>query len=141
MGEMARLTRMSVKEISGNKISVLRETTERLKATIVLKGAHSLIGTSGGDVYINLSGNAGMATAGSGDVLTGCIAAMYGMGLKPDEAARKGVFLHGYAGDLAAGKKGADGITAKDIMEHLPQALKHERKGIIEEKYYNPLIV
>jgi NAD(P)H-hydrate epimerase len=141
MGEMARLTGVSAMEISGNKIAVLRETTERLKATIVLKGAHSLIGTSGGNVYINLSGNAGMATAGSGDVLTGCIAAMYGMGLKSDEAARKGVFLHGYAGDLAAGKKGADGITAKDIMEHLPQALKHERKGIIEKKYYDPLIV
>ncbi len=138
MGEMARLTRMSVKEISGNKISVLRETTERLKATIVLKGAHSLIGTSGGDVYINLSGNAGMATAGSGDVLTGCIAAMYGMGLKADEAVRKGVFLHGYAGDLAAAKKGADGITARDIMEFLPQALKHDRAGIVDAKYYEP---
>jgi NAD(P)H-hydrate epimerase len=139
MGEMARLTGKFAMEISRNKIAVLRETTENLKATIILKGAHSLIGTRSGDVYINLSGNAGMATAGSGDVLTGCIAAMYGMGLKSDEAARKGVFLHGYAGDLAAGKKGADGITAKDIMEHLPQALKHDRNRIIESKYYNLL--
>ena len=138
MGEMARLTGKSAEEISGNKIAVLRETTERLKATIILKGAHSLIGTSGGNVYINLSGNAGMATAGSGDVLTGCIAAMYGMGLKPDEAVRKGVFLHGYAGDLAAAKKGADGITARDIMEFLPQALKHDRAGIVDAKYYEP---
>jgi len=141
LGEMARLTGVSAAEISGNKITVLRETTERLNATIILKGAHSLIGTRGGNVYINLSGNAGMATAGSGDVLTGCIAAMYGLGLKPDAAARKGVFLHGYAGDLAATKKGADGITAKDIMEFLPQALKHDRNGIIDARYYNPLSV
>ena len=61
---------------------------------------------------------------------------MCGLGLKPDEAARKGVFLHGSAGDLAAAKKGTDGITAKDIMEFLPQALKHDRAGVIDAKYY-----
>ena len=138
LGEMTRLTGVSAAEISANKIAVLRETTERLKATIILKGAHSLIGTCGGNVYINLSGNAGMATAGSGDVLTGCIAAMCGLGLKPDDAARKGVFLHGYAGDLAATKKGADGITARDIMEFLPQSLKHDRAGVVDNKYYEP---
>jgi hydroxyethylthiazole kinase-like uncharacterized protein yjeF len=138
LGEMARLTGKSAAQISGNKIAVLQEATEKLKATIVLKGAHSLIGTQSGSVYINLSGNAGMATAGCGDVLTGCIAAMYGLGLKPEEATRKAVFLHGYAGDLAAAKKGADGITAKDIMEFLPQALKNDRAGVIDAKYYEP---
>jgi len=140
MGEMARLTGKSAAEINASKIAVLLETVEKLKATIILKGPHTLIGTTDGSVYINLSGNAGMATAGSGDVLTGCIAAMYGMGLKPDEAARKGVFLHGYAGDLAAAKKGMDGITAKDIMNFLPQAIKEDRGGVIDRKYYNPLM-
>jgi NAD(P)H-hydrate epimerase len=138
LGEMARLTGKPAAEISGNKMAVLRKATEKLKATIVLKGAHSLIGTQKGSVYINLSGNSGMATAGSGDVLTGCIAAMNGLGLKPEEATRKAVFLHGYAGDLAAAKKGVDGITAKDIMEFLPQALKNDREGEIDAKYFAP---
>jgi NAD(P)H-hydrate epimerase len=141
LGEMARLTGKPAAQISGNKIAVLKETTEKLKATIVLKGAHSLIGTPSSKVYINLSGNSGMATAGSGDVLTGCIAAMYGLGLKPDEATRKGVFLHGYSGDLAAAKKGEDGITARDIMEYLPQALKNDRADEVDKKYFAPPVI
>jgi ADP-dependent NAD(P)H-hydrate dehydratase / NAD(P)H-hydrate epimerase len=127
LGEMARLTVKSAEKINGNRITILQATANKLKSIIVLKGAHSLIGLPNGRVYINLSGNAGMATAGSGDVLTGCIAAMYGLGLKPADAARKGVYLHGYAGDLADAKKGEDGITARDIMESLPQALKDDR--------------
>ena len=138
LGEMARLTGKTAGEINSDKINILRETAKKLKATIALKGAHSLIGTPDGSIYVNLSGNAGMATAGSGDVLAGCIAAMHGIGLNLEEAARKGVFLHGYAGDLAAAKKGSDGITAKDIMEFLPQALKDDRRGMIDESYYGP---
>lgn len=141
VGEMARLTGKSASQINSDKIAILRETAKRLKATIVLKGAHSLVGTGDGKIYINLSGNPGMATAGSGDVLTGCIAAMYGMGLNHEDAACKGVFLHGYAGDMAAMKKGVDGITAKDIMDHLPQAMKHDRGGLVDGKYYSPICV
>jgi ADP-dependent NAD(P)H-hydrate dehydratase / NAD(P)H-hydrate epimerase len=133
LGEMARLTGKSAEEISADRIPILQETAEKLKSIIVLKGAHSLIGLPDGRIYINLNGNSGMATAGSGDVLTGCIAAMLGLGLKPGDAARKGVYLHGYAGDLASAKKGEDGMTARDIMESLPQALKDDRNAVVEK--------
>lgn len=140
-GEMARLTGRSIAEIKHNKIAILQEAAGKMKAIIVLKGAHTLIGLPEGKVYVNLSGNPGMATAGSGDVLTGCIAAMFGMGLQPEEAARKGVFLHGYAGDLAALEKGPDGIMARDIMEYLPRALKDDRAEIIKAEYFAPLVI
>lgn len=140
-GEMARLSGKTIAEVNGDKIGVLTQTAQRLNAVIVLKGAHSLIGTADGRIYVNLSGNPGMATAGCGDVLTGCIAAMHGLGLNPELATRKGVFLHGYAGNLAAIAKGQDGIIATDILEYLPLALKADRCGNIDAQYYEPTVI
>lgn len=140
-GEMARLLRKSVDEINQNRIGAAREAAQTLRATVVFKGPHSLIGLPDGRVYMNLSGNSGMATAGSGDVLTGCIAAMHGLGLDSISAVRKGVFLHGYAGDLAACQKGVDGITASDIMDFLPAALKDDRQNTIAAQCFAPPVI
>lgn len=131
-GEMSRLSGMRIPEIAADAIGLLQRMAGELRTTIVLKGAHSLIALAHEHVFINTSGNSGMASAGSGDVLTGTIAAMYGLGLPIEEAAKTGVFMHGFAGDLAARDKGADGITARDILEYLPAALKAYRENYEE---------
>ena len=122
-GEMARLTGLDSPDVEADPIPILQRTAADLDAIIVLKGAHSLIGFPDGRVFVNTSGSSALATAGSGDVLTGTISAMSGLGLDLEDAVATGVFLHGLAGDLAAEELGADGVTARTVLGFLGAAV------------------
>ena len=142
-GEFSRLTGRTLGEIQEDPVGILRRTCIELGSHIVLKGAHSLICTPEGHVYINMTGNPGMAKAGSGDVLTGTIAAIYGIGLRdPSSATRMGVLAHGLAGDLAAEDLGEDGVTPEDLMNNLPKAMRilREKPEYIVEGYMPKII-
>ncbi|MDD4363982.1 MAG: NAD(P)H-hydrate dehydratase [Atribacterota bacterium] len=124
IGEMSRLLKKSTDEIKVEAVNFMQDFTQKHNCFAVLKGAHSLICTPEGKVFLNLTGNNGMATAGSGDVLTGIIAAVFSLGLPLESAVREAVLIHGFAGDLAARKKGEDGMIASDIMNCLPVAMQ-----------------
>lgn len=126
-GEMSRITGVGVQEIRKDRIGLVERTAKELNAIVVLKEGISFIGRPDGKVFINMSGNSGMSTAGSGDVLNGSIAAMYGQGMPIEEAVKAGVFIHGLAGDLAADAIGQDGMTAQDILNFMPSAVRYYR--------------
>ena len=129
IGEMSRITNLGIGEIQTNRVPLLFKTCRELNAIIILKGAHTLIGFPDERVFINMSGNPGMATAGSGDVLVGTITAMFGLGFSIEDSIRMGVFVHGLAGDLAMRDIGEDGILAGDIMNYLPEAVRYCREN------------
>jgi NAD(P)H-hydrate epimerase len=104
------------------RLKKLKELAAALKAVIVLKGAHTSIATDDGLIFFNSTGNPGMATGGTGDVLTGILTGLLAQGYNPGEAAILGVFLHGLAGDLAAAECGANSLVASDLIDFLPNA-------------------
>jgi ADP-dependent NAD(P)H-hydrate dehydratase / NAD(P)H-hydrate epimerase len=122
-GEFARLSKLSIEEISQNRFELAKAFAKEYNLTLILKGAPSIVTTKSGEIYINGSGNDGMATAGSGDVLTGLIAGFMAQGVDSEKAAIAATFAHGLAGDLAAGELGRRGMIAGDILRMVPEAL------------------
>jgi len=122
-GEMARLIGNNNAFVNADRIEVARNFAMTHRCHLVLKGARTVIATSEGKVFINPTGNPGMASAGMGDVLAGILTALLGQGLSAEDAMRLGVYLHGYVGDRVAESKGPIGLLASDIIDGLPRAL------------------
>jgi NAD(P)H-hydrate epimerase len=123
-GEMSRLTGMTTEEINKNPIQTATAFAVKWQIVVVLKGARTVVALPDGSAYVNLGGNPGMATAGSGDVLTGIITSLVAQGMRIADAAIAGVFLHGYSGDIMASQKGEYGLIAGDLIEGITQAFK-----------------
>lgn len=125
--EFERLVCQSKNEYE--RLEELREFCSVYECYLVLKGSHTAIATPEGDIYFNTTGNAGMATGGTGDVLTGILTALVAQGYTLKEACLLGVYLHGLAGDLAKEVVGEISMIASDVIQHLPQAFQHLRRA------------
>lgn len=123
-GEFSRLTGKSAAYVQKNRETLAKSFASDYNTVLVLKGYRTVVAAPDKKIYVNSTGNPGMATAGSGDVLTGMIAALLGQGLSAFEAAKLGVYLHGLAGDLAAKEKTQGGLIASDIIAKIPEAIK-----------------
>ncbi len=121
-GEMARLLGVTTADVQRDRVGCAREFARRHGAHLVLKGATSVIAAPGGDAYLNPTGNPGMASGGTGDVLTGMTGAFLARGMAPLAALSCAVFLHGRAGDLAAARVGEESLVAGDVIDALGEA-------------------
>ncbi|MBQ2931817.1 MAG: NAD(P)H-hydrate dehydratase [Clostridia bacterium] len=122
-GEMSRLCKMTTKEVQQNRMEVAEKIAAKYDVCVVLKGNKTVVSAKDRTSFVNPTGNSGMATAGTGDVLAGTIAAFAAQGLKPFEAAKLGVFIHGAAGDVAKERKGTFGMIASDVAKSIPEAI------------------
>lgn len=122
--EFSRLIEKPREYVQKNRETLAKLFASNYNNVLVLKGHHTIVASADRKIYINKTGNPGMATAGSGDCLTGMIAALLGQGLSGFEAAKLGVYLHGLAGDLAAKEKTQAAMIASDIIEKIPEAIK-----------------
>jgi hydroxyethylthiazole kinase-like uncharacterized protein yjeF len=133
-GEMSRLTGLSIAEIQANRLAVARKFAREHELIVVLKGHRTLIAAPDGTVWVNPTGNPGMATGGTGDILTGIVAGLIAQHPKrPVEAAALAVYLHGLAGDLATESLGENSLVATDLVHFLPQAFAETRRQRSEE--------
>lgn len=121
-GEFSRLSGLSAETVERDRVNVARELAAKVDSPVVLKGGPTVTATADGCVYINSTGNPGMATVGSGDVLSGIISGLWAQGMEAGAAALAGVFLHGLAGNIARAKLGQRSLVAQDLIDFLPQA-------------------
>lgn len=129
-GEMARLTGKSIAEIQKDRVGVARGFAEALGVIVVLKGHRTLVAQPDGEVWVNTTGNPGMATGGTGDILTGIVAGMIAQNpLRVLEAVTSAVYLHGLAGDVACETMGEQSLVATDLVRALPEAFRRVRAG------------
>lgn len=136
-GEMARLTNRSVAQIQADRISAARQLSQEYQVVVVLKGARTLISDPTGHVWVNPTGNPGMACGGMGDVLTGAVAGLITQGCSAIDAALLGVFLHGLAADLLA-REMPHGFLATEVMDNLPLAMEHVMRNNLEPVIRGP---
>ena len=127
-GEMARLLGMSAPEVQANRLSVVKRAALLTHSTVVLKGAGTLVAENE-KIHINMTGNPGMAAGGMGDVLAGLLGGLLAQGMKPFDAARAAVYLHGRAGDLAAARSTEQTLIARDLIACLPRAFRDVIRG------------
>ena len=123
-GELGRLLGIPTHEVQADRIGAVRRAAAETRSIVVLKGYRTLVATPEGEINVNPTGNPGMASGGTGDVLTGLIAGLIAQGLEVLDAALLGVYLHGLAGDLAAVEAGEAGMTAGDLVGFLPAAFQ-----------------
>lgn len=128
-GEMARLLGLSTADVQKDRMGVASRLAREQKICVVLKGAGTIIAGPDGRLAVSSTGNPGMATAGTGDVLTGMITGLLAQGLSPWDAASAGVYLHGLAGDLAASDQSAMGLIAGDVIRMIPHAIRYVQTG------------
>lgn len=124
-GEMSRLCGLTIAEIEADRVAIARSFARRYQVVLVLKGARSLIATPQGEIFVNASGNPGLASGGTGDVLTGLIAGLLAQGMAAADAAVLGVYLHGLAAERLSRQQGVAGLAASDLARELPAA-RHE---------------
>jgi NAD(P)H-hydrate epimerase len=128
-GELSRLTGRPVEHLTADPVARVREWASRWGATLVFKGAPSVVAAPESEVWVNPTGNSGLATGGSGDVLSGIIGALLGQGLAGSEAAVLGCYLHGLAADLAVAGTARRSLLPGDLPEHLGAAIASIERG------------
>jgi NAD(P)H-hydrate epimerase len=138
-GEMARLLGMTSQKVQSDRLGTTQSFSQRYNVCLVLKGAHTVLANPQGSLFINPTGNQGMASGGTGDVLAGMLGGLISQGLDPLQASKIGVYLHGLAGDLVAAQKGTMGMIAGDLIECIPLAIRKIRNVATKPDPYHSL--